>query len=117
MKIAVVGAWHVHTQEYAEAILKNPKAELCCLWDDDQERGRAMADKLGIPFQPDLEAIWNDSSIEGIQVTTATNQHREVLLAAAKAGKNIFTEKVLALTNQDAAEIAQAVKDLSLIHI
>lgn len=111
MKIAVVGAWHVHTQEYAEAILKNPKAELCCLWDDDPERGRAMADKLGIPFQPDLEAVWSDSSIEGIQVTTATNQHREVLLAAAKAGKNIFTEKVLALTNQDAAEIAQAVKD------
>ena len=98
MKIAVIGAWHVHTQEYAQAILKNPQAQLACLWDDDQARGQAMAQTLGVPFQPDLEAIWADSSIQGIQVTTATNQHKEVLLAAAKAGKHIFTEKVLALT-------------------
>ena len=85
MKIAVIGAWHVHTQEYAQAILKNPQAQLACLWDDDQARGQAMAQTLGVPFQPDLEAIWADSSIQGIQVTTATNQHKEVLLAAAKA--------------------------------
>ena len=132
MKIATVGAWHVHTQEYAEAIQKNPKAQLCCLWDDNQERGKAMAEKLGVPFQPDLDAIWADPTIEGVQVTTATNQHRDILLAAAKAGKHIFTEKVLALTNEDAEEIAQAVREsgvkftisyphktwpLSLIHI
>ena len=57
MKIAVIGAWHVHTQEYAQAILKNPQAQLTCLWDDDQARGQAMAQTLGVPFQPDLEAI------------------------------------------------------------
>ena len=111
MKIAVVGAWHVHTHEYATAIQKNAKSELCCLWDDNQERGKAMAETLGVPFQPDLDAIWADSSIDGVQITTATNQHKEVLLAAAKAGKHIFTEKVLALTNEDAQEIAKAVKE------
>ena len=62
MKIAVIGAWHVHTQEYAQAILKNPQAQLACLWDDDQARGQAMAQTLGVPFQPDLETIWADSS-------------------------------------------------------
>ena len=71
MKIATVGAWHVHTQEYAEAIQKNPKAQLCCLWDDNQERGQAMAEKLGVPFQPDLDAIWADPTIEGVQVTAS----------------------------------------------
>lgn len=110
MKIAVIGAWHVHTQEYAQAIQENPKAELCCLWDDDQQRGRSMAETLGVPYQPNLNAIWTDSSIDGVQITTATNQHKEVLLAAARGGKHIFTEKVLALTNEDAQEIAQAVK-------
>ena len=111
MKIAVVGAWHVHTHEYATAIQENPKSELCCLWDDNPERGKAMAQTLGVPFQPELDAIWADSSIDGVQITTATNLHKEVLLAAAKAGKHVFTEKVLALTNEDAREIAQAVKD------
>lgn len=110
MKIAVVGAWHVHTMEYATAIQKNPKAELACLWDDDPKRGQETADKLGIPFQPDLSAIWADPSIDAVQITTATYQHKEVLIAAAQAKKHIFTEKVLAFTNEDAEEIAQAVK-------
>ncbi len=111
MKIATIGAWHVHTMEYATAIQKNPRAELCCIWDDDVQRGQAVAEKLGVPFQPDLEAIWADSSIEAVQITTATYQHTEVLKAAAKAGKHIFTEKVLAFTNEEAEEIAQAVRD------
>lgn len=110
MKIAVIGAWHVHTMEYAAAIQKNPKTELACLWDDDVERGKSTAEKLEIPFQPDLSAIWADPSIEGVQITTATSQHKEVLIAAAQAGKHIFTEKVLAFTNEDAAEIAKVIK-------
>lgn len=111
MKIAAVGAWHVHTMEYATAIQKNPQAELCCLWDDDPVRGQETADKLGVAFQPDLEAIWADKSIDAVQITTATNQHTEVLKAAAKAGKHIFTEKVLAFTNEEAQDIAKTVKE------
>lgn len=110
MKVAVIGAWHVHTMEYATAIQKNPKAELCCLWDDDAKRGQETADKLGIPFQPDQAAIWADASIDAVQITTATYQHKDVLIAAAKAKKHIFTEKVLAFTNEDAAEIAEAIQ-------
>ncbi len=111
MKIAVIGGWHVHTMEYAAAIRNNPKAELACLWDDDEQRGKALAEKLGVPFQPDQAAIWADQSIDGVQITTATYQHRDVLITAAKAGKHIFTEKVLACTNEEAQEIAQAVRD------
>ena len=111
MKIAVIGAWHVHTMEYSTAIQNNPKAELCCLWDDNEERGKATAEKLGVPFQPDLDTIWNDPTIEGVSVTTATYQHKEILLAAAKAKKNIFTEKVLTFSNEDAQEVAQAIRE------
>lgn len=111
MKIAAVGAWHVHTMEYATAIQKNPLSELCCLWDDDPVRGKETAGKLGVPFQPDLQAIWEDKSIEGVQITTATCQHPQVLIAAAKAGKHIFTEKVLAFTNEEAQKIAAAVRE------
>lgn len=110
MNIAAIGAWHVHTMEYAQAIQKNPKATLCCLWDDDPVRGQETAGKLGVPFQPDLATIWADPAIDGVQVTTATSQHTQVLIAAAKAGKHIFTEKVLAFTNEEAEEIAAAVR-------
>ena len=111
MNIAVLGAWHVHTMEYATAVQKNPNSTLCCLWDSDRERGAQMAEKLGVPFQPDLAAVLSDPSIQGVTVTTATSEHPQVLMAAAKAGKHIFTEKVLAFTNEDAGDIAKTVKE------
>lgn len=111
MNIAVLGAWHVHTMEYSTAIQKNPSSTLCCLWDSDPERGREAADKLQVPFVGDLDAVLVDPSIEGVSVTTATSEHHRVLIAAARAGKHIFTEKVLAFTNQEAEEIVKAVKE------
>ena len=110
MKVAVVGAWHLHTKEYAEAIKNNPHTELACVWDSDRERGEAFAKEFGIPFSAELETIWSDPSIAGVQITTATCEHHDVLIAAAKAGKHIFTEKVLAFTNEEAKEIADAVR-------
>lgn len=88
MKIAVAGAWHVHTAEYAEAIIKNPKAELCCLWDSDKSRGKQASEKLGVPFAPNISYVLNDPEIDGICVTSATSEHTELLTAAAKAGKH-----------------------------
>lgn len=127
MRVAVVGGWHVHTMEYATAIQKNPNAELACLWDDVREdttkpepgkmsfiRGEKLAQQLGIPFVENLDDIWNDPTIDAVQITTATSQHREVLLAAAKAGKHIFTEKVLTFTNEEAEEVAKAIKESSV---
>lgn len=115
MNVAVLGAWHVHTMQYAEAIQKNPNSNLVCLWDEDPARGQEAAGKLGIPYQPDLSAILSDPSIQGVSVTTATSQHTEVLKAAAKAGKHIYTEKVLAFTNEEAEDIAKAVKESGII--
>ena len=110
MKVAIIGTWHVHAKEYAESIRKNPKSELACCWDSNGERGQKFADELGIPFVADIESIWNDTGIDSISVTTATAEHPEILLAAAKAGKNIFTEKVLTLSLEDAEKVADAVK-------
>lgn len=52
--------------EYATAIQNNENAQLACLWDDDPARGAETAKQLGIPFEPDLNAIWADSSIDGV---------------------------------------------------
>lgn len=110
MRVAVVGVWHVHTHEYAKAIQENPKAELVCCWDEDAEKGQAFAAEMGIHFVPTLSEILEDETIDSIQVTTSTNLHHEVLIAAAKANKNIFTEKVLTFTNEEAEEVRAAVR-------
>ena len=39
MKTAILGTWHVHTEEYTRAILANPQAEAAVIWDSDIARG------------------------------------------------------------------------------
>ncbi len=111
VNIAVLSAWHVHAEEYAKALQQVPGVRLCCLWDDDETRGEAMARTLGTPFEPQLDAIFEDPRIDAVQVTTQTSLHKEVMLRAAKASKHIFTEKVLTIAPGDAEEVARAVKD------
>ncbi|MCF2652419.1 Gfo/Idh/MocA family protein [Anaeromassilibacillus senegalensis] len=110
MKTAILGTWHVHTEEYTRAILANPQAEAAVIWDSDIPRGKAFAEKLGIPFTDDLDGILNDASIDSVVVCSATCDHPELLTKAANAGKNIFTEKVLTIGVEDAEKVAAAVK-------
>ena len=110
MKTAILGTWHVHTEEYTRAILANPQAEAAAIWDSDIARGKAFAEKLGVPFTDDLDGILNDASIDSVVVCSATCDHPELLTKAANAGKNIFTEKVLTIGVEDAEKVAAAVK-------
>ena len=84
---------------------------MALVWDDDPVRGEAFARKLGVPFEPSLEKALQDENIDAVCVNTATTMHLEVITAAARAGKHIFTEKVLATTSEEAYAIAKAVEE------
>ena len=111
IKIAVVGCWHVHTMEYAQQIQEAGNACIACVWDDDAERGAQMAKELGCGFTMNCSDVLNDGEIDAIIITSATSQHTELMIAAAKAKKHIFTEKVLALTEKECLQIKTAVKE------
>ena len=49
------------------------------------------------------------ADVDGVIVDTPTTMHRDVMVAAAQAGKHIFTEKVLAPTLRECNEIVAAV--------
>ena len=51
VNLALIGAWHVHTQGFVEEALKTGMAQLNVVWDDDQERGKAFARQFGVPTQ------------------------------------------------------------------
>jgi predicted dehydrogenase len=110
VKVLMISKWHVHAEGYAKVINSQPDAKVTCVWDDDTERGAAWAKELGVPYEPGLESALARDDVDAVAVDTPTNEHKNVIIAAAKAGKHIFTEKTLALTKADAEEIAAAVK-------
>lgn len=107
MKVAILGAWHVHAGAYTETA--KTLGEVVGVYDRDPVRRAEFAQKHGIPEFATLEELLA-SDAEGVICNEATNRHKEVLVAAANAGKHIFTEKVLALTEEDCNEIREAVE-------
>lgn len=110
LRVALLSRWHVHADQYAREIRLHPDAEVAAVWDEDDRRGGAWAADLDVPFEPDLARLLARSEIDAVCVTAPTNRHREVMVAAAEAGKHVFTEKVLSARVPDAAAIAAAVR-------
>ncbi|MFE6968580.1 Gfo/Idh/MocA family protein [Isoptericola sp. NPDC057653] len=98
LRIAVLSAWHVHAEEYGRAAVDHPGTELVAVWDDDAERGRDLAERLGVEATTDLDALLGREDLDGVTVTAATSDHLEVIGRAVAAGKHVFTEKLLAPT-------------------
>lgn len=108
-KIGMLSFAHVHANGYAKQVADNEKADLVAIWDHMESRGKAAAEQFGVPFYSDLDKVLA-LDIDSVVVNVETNMHPEVMVAAAKAGKNIFTEKALAITVDGCDEIIKAVE-------
>ena len=107
MKTAIYGVWHVHAPDYTRTAQKY--GEVVGFYEPDDALASAFAAYFDIPrFATADELLASDA--EGVIVCSATNTHADDMIKIANAGKHIFTEKVLALTDADCARVAEAVE-------
>lgn len=111
----MLSKWHVHAKDYAAQLQKNEKVKISAVWDDEADRGKTWAADLGVEYAPDLSALLSRKDIQAVICDTPTTMHKEVLIAAARAGKHIFTEKVLGVSTEQAEEIAGEIKKAGVI--
>ena len=107
MKVAICGVWHVHAPQYTEAAMKY--AEVIGAYDRDPEKLEAFSKKMNVPTFSDFDALLH-SDADSVIVCSATECHTEDIIRLAECGKNIFTEKVLALTKEDCEAIREAIE-------
>ncbi len=107
MKIAILGTWHVHAGAYTADAKKY--GEVIGVYDDNSEWKRNFATNYDIPQFDSIEQLLA-SDAESIIVNTATNRHADDIVKIAESGKNIFTEKVLALSLEDCERVKRAVE-------
>lgn len=105
-KVAICGTWHVHASDYTSAALK--QAEVIGVWDENEARRKSFCDYFNLPAFETLDDLLA-SDAEGVIVCTSTDSHADIMIQIANAGKHIFTEKVLALSEEDCDRIAAAV--------
>jgi len=96
--VAMLSFAHVHAEGYARQVARHPRARIAVVWDEEAARGEEAARRHGVPFEADLGRALAHPGVGGVVCGAPSSLHPEVMLAAAAAGKHIFTEKVLALT-------------------
>ncbi len=114
IRVAMVSFWHVHARDYARQASEHPDTQIVAAWDESPQRGRTAAETLGVRFYADLAEMLAQPDIDAVIVDTPTTSHHAVMIAAAQAGKHIFTEKVLAPTLHEGNEILAAVEQAGI---
>jgi predicted dehydrogenase len=110
IRIGKISLWHVHAWDYIKQAQEHEGTVMAAVWDEDPERGQQAADRLNVPFYASLADMLAQDDIDAVIVDAPTRLHEEVITAAAKAGKHIFTEKVIAATQVESNAILREVK-------
>ncbi len=77
----------------------------------DAEKAKQFAAKWGYEsIETDWKKLLERKDIDAIDICTPNNLHKEIAIAAAKAGKIILCEKPLAMDTAEGEEMCQAVE-------
>jgi len=109
VSVGVLGAGNFAQGVMIPAIRRDPASVLRGVCSATGPHARSSATKFGIHFATtDPEELYSDSSINTIVIATRHNQHAEQVVRALDAGKNVFCEKPLCLSEDQLETIRQA---------
>lgn len=111
VKVAVIGL-NTWGREILDQLGRLEEAEVVVICDHYPAMLKRSATKAphARPVE-DYQAVLADKNVEAVVIATATHQHKEIVIAALKAGKHVYCEAPLAHTVDDAKAIALAAKD------
>ena len=107
LNIGLVGCG-VMGRSLATALTQIDSAKLVVVYDPDRESANAAGKEYGVPSETDLAKVLGRKKLDGIIAAPPPFKHKEVAVAAAKAGKHVFMEKPLAANVRDCDTIIRA---------
>ena len=110
--IAILSTAHIHTRSFLENIRDAQDDRAApVIWDDVVDRGQRYATEFGSRFEPNLEAVLHDPSIDGFLILCANTEHIHLLERVLPLGKPVFCEKPLVTTSADLAKVKALVAE------
>lgn len=99
----------VMAQVHMKAIMDNPNTELTMLCDINETLLNEVADRFNVDkTTTDYHQILNNPEIDAVIIVTPDQMHREITVAALRAGKHVLCEKPMALTLDDCKAMIDA---------
>ena len=111
VKCGLIGCGAIAVRSYMPSILKQfGMVDVVKFADTVPERAQMFAEKFG-GVACTNEEIYNDPEIEIVINLTYPNSHYEVSKAAILAGKNVHTEKMMAVTWEEGQELVKLAEE------
>ncbi len=116
IRIGMISYAHTaHAVSYSTALANLEGAELAAIYDEDEPRGQSYAAQFRVPFYPAVEDLLARPDLQAVIVCSPTNRHRELVCAAAQAGKHVLCEKPIATTSSDAQAMIAACRKAGVL--
>ncbi|MER5302909.1 bi-domain-containing oxidoreductase [Streptomyces lasiicapitis] len=112
VRVAFVGAGNYATSMLLPHLAEREGVELSTVVTTTALSGVNAKRKFGFTeATTDLDAVLGDSAVDAVFVVTRHSSHAELTRKALLAGKAVFVEKPLALTEEDLAGVLAAVEE------
>ncbi|WP_339878634.1 Gfo/Idh/MocA family oxidoreductase [uncultured Algoriphagus sp.] len=109
-KIGIVGTGAI-TGKHADAIKEIENAELVALCSSSPDRAKVAKDKFGVDTYSDVSAFLTHPELDIVCICTASGNHMEAGLLAAKAGKHLLIEKPIEINLIRADQLIDACEE------
>ena len=116
VRIGVVGAGkfgQTHLDVFTQ--LEGAGVELAAIAETDPERAEALRARYGRPVYGDYLEMLEKEPMDAISVATPDHLHRDIVVAAAAAGKHVLVEKPLDVTVAGAEAMVRTAREAGVL--
>ena len=110
--VALVGAGNIARWAHLPNLKNIPSVALRAVCSANGARGKNYALRFGASYTcSDYEEILNDPKIDVVLITSRNQHHCAQAIAALQAGKHVFLEKPMALTEEECRSLYRTVEE------
>ena len=109
--IGIIGCGNIAKDVHFDNAFSNPRIRVkwCC--DLLEENLQYVREHYSPEFTTqDYKDVLNDPEVQGVLILTVHNVRKELIQAAAEAGKHIFVEKPMSLTSKESYDIMRIIR-------
>jgi predicted dehydrogenase len=112
LKVGLIGAGNLARWAHLPSLKKTPGVSLHAVCSTSGARGNTYARRFGASyFCSDYEEILKDPDIDVVMILSRNQYHYSEALKALQAGKHVFVEKPMALTEDECRKLYRAVAE------
>jgi D-xylose 1-dehydrogenase (NADP+, D-xylono-1,5-lactone-forming) len=112
----IIGSAGIAKKSVIPGIQASEKGAVAAIASRSLDSAKETAEKFGIPkAYGSYEELLADDSIDAVYIPLPNHLHKEWTIRAAEAGKHVLCEKPIALTAQEAEEMAEACEKANVV--